>query len=130
MEDTDQTAATAALMVALLLGGAFGTWISSGGSYYFYSMAFPATSMFVMTRFIAGLAVVLLVGIVTMIGIGIAQSFRSGVIFLVYLFLLTAYLMVLSILSIYQMPGHQFQSVREPLMNINHSNVSRAVWWS
>ncbi|KAL3441768.1 hypothetical protein BJX65DRAFT_322050 [Aspergillus insuetus] len=112
MDNADKTIATAALMVSLLLGGAFGTWITSGGSYYMCSMAFPATSVFVMTRFIAGLAVVFTVGTVTCIGIGIAQSFRSGVIFLVYLIILTTYLMVVSAMSIYEMQGHRFQSGR------------------
>ncbi|KAJ0418830.1 hypothetical protein BJY00DRAFT_324634 [Aspergillus carlsbadensis] len=112
MDDADKTVATAALMVSLLLGGAFGTWITSGGSYYMCSMAFPATSMFVMTRFVAGLAVVLTIGTATCIGIGIAQSFRSGVIFLIYLVILTTYLMVVSAMSIYEMQGQGFQSGR------------------
>ncbi|KAL3459331.1 hypothetical protein BJX64DRAFT_301426 [Aspergillus heterothallicus] len=112
MSNEDKKIATAALMAALLLGGAFGTWITSGGSYYFCSMAFPATSMFVMTRFVAGLAVVLFTATITCIGIGIAQSFRKGVIFLVYLLILTTYLMVVSSLSLYEMPGHRFQSGR------------------
>ncbi|KAL2828818.1 hypothetical protein BJY01DRAFT_255241 [Aspergillus pseudoustus] len=112
MNDADKTMATAALMVALLLGGAFGTWITSGGSYYFCSMAFPAASMFAMTRFVAGVAVVLTTSTVTFIGIGIAQSFRSAIIFFVYLIILTTYLMVVSTLGIYEMPGHRFQSGR------------------
>ncbi|KAL3492287.1 hypothetical protein BJX62DRAFT_250706 [Aspergillus germanicus] len=112
MDNADKTVATAALMVSLLLGGAFGTWITSGGSYYMCSMAFPAASMFVMTRFVAGLAVVSIIGTVTCIGIGIAQSFRSGVIFLAYLIILTTYLMVVSAMSIYEMQGHRFQSGR------------------
>ncbi|KAL2818251.1 hypothetical protein BDW59DRAFT_181939 [Aspergillus cavernicola] len=112
MENADKGVATAALMVALLLGGGFGTWITSGGSYYFYSMAFPATSMFVLTRFVAGLAAVSIIGLVTLIGIGSAQGFRLGMIFFIYLVMLTIYLMVLSTLSIYQMSGHQFQSGR------------------
>jgi hypothetical protein len=111
MDNKDKKVATAALMVALLLGGAFGTWITSGGSYYYYSMAYPATSMFVLTRFVAGLAAVSIIGLVALIGIGSAEGFRLGMIFFVYLVILTTYLMVLSMLSIYQMPGHQFQSV-------------------
>jgi hypothetical protein len=111
MDNADKTIATAALMVSLLLGGAFGTWITSGGSYYMCSMAFPAASMFVMTRFVAGLAVVLTLGTVACTGIGIAQAFRSGAIFFIYLVILTTYLMVVSAMSIYEMQGHRFQSV-------------------
>lgn len=111
MSDADKTMATTALMIALLLCGGFGGWISSGGSYYLYAMAFPAMSMFVMTRFIAGLAVVSVGGILAFIGIGIAKGFVSGVVFFAYLMILTIYLMTLSALSIYQLPGFQFQSV-------------------
>ncbi|RLL97776.1 hypothetical protein CFD26_103140 [Aspergillus turcosus] len=116
MSDADKTMATTALMIALLLCGGFGGWISSGGSYYLYAMAFPAMSMFVMTRFIAGLAVVSVGGIIAFIGIGIAKGFVSGVVFFAYLMILTIYLMTLSALSIYQLPGFQFQSGRTVIM--------------
>jgi hypothetical protein len=74
-------------------------------------MAFPAMSMFVLTRFIAGVAVVSVGGIFAFIGIGIAKGFVSAVVFSAYLVMLTIYLMALSALSIYQLPGFQFQSV-------------------
>lgn len=111
MSNDEKTLATTALMVALLLCGGFGGWISSGGSYYLYAMAFPAMSMFVLTRFIAGVAVVSVGGLFAFIGIGIAKGFVSGVVFSAYLVMLTIYLMTLSALSIYQLPGFQFQSV-------------------
>jgi hypothetical protein len=111
MSNEDKTMATTALMIALLLCGGFGGWISSGGSYYLYAMAFPAMSMFVVIRFIAGLAVVSVGGVIAFIGIGIAKGFVSGVVFFAYLMMLTIYLMTLSALSIYQLPGFQFQSV-------------------
>ncbi|GFF46513.1 hypothetical protein IFM46972_08059 [Aspergillus udagawae] len=117
MSNDDKTLATTALMVALLLCGGFGGWISSGGSYYLYAMAFPAMSMFVMTRFIAGLAVVSVGGIFAFIGIGIAKGFVSAVVFCAYLIMLTVYLMTLSALSIYQLPGFQFQSGRTVIMS-------------
>ncbi|KAJ5261171.1 hypothetical protein N7478_011766 [Penicillium angulare] len=112
MSDIDKTLATTALMVALLVCGGFGSWITSGGTYYLYAMAFPAMSMFVMTRFIAGVAVALVGGLIAMIGIGIVKGFAAGVLFFLYFFFLSTYLMLLSVLSIYQLPGFHFQSGR------------------
>jgi hypothetical protein len=128
MSNDDKTLATTALMVALLLCGGFGGWISSGGSYYLYAMAFPAMSMFVLTRFIAGVAVVSVGGIFAFIGIGIAKGFVSAVVFSAYLVMLTIYLMALSALSIYQLPGFQFQSVSLCMHRITGmtTDVSRA----
>ncbi|KAL3443104.1 hypothetical protein BJX65DRAFT_312121 [Aspergillus insuetus] len=116
MSDTDKTLATTALMVALLVCGGFGSWISSGGSYYLYAMAFPAMSMFIMTRFIAGCAVALVGGLIAMIAIGCVKGFAAGVLFFLYFFFLAAYLMLLSVLAIYQMPGFEFQSGRTVIM--------------
>ena len=112
MSDIDKTLATTGLMVALLVCGGFGSWISSGGSYYLYAMAFPAMSMFIMTRFIAGLAVSLVGGIIAMIVIGCINGFAAGVLFFLYFFFLSSYLMLLSVLAIYQLPGFHFQSGR------------------
>ncbi|KAJ5908940.1 hypothetical protein N7495_001622 [Penicillium taxi] len=112
MSDIDKTLATTALMIALLVCGGFGSWISSGGSYYLYAMAFPAMSMFIMTRFIAGVAVAFVAGIIAMIGIGCVKGFAAGVLFFLYFFFLSSYLMLLSVLAIYQMPGFDFQSGR------------------
>ncbi|KKK15232.1 hypothetical protein AOCH_000368, partial [Aspergillus ochraceoroseus] len=112
MSDIDKTLATTALMIALLVCGGFGSWISSGGTYYLYAMAFPAMGMFVMTRFIAGLAVAFAAGIIAMIAIGCVKGFAAGVLFFLYFFFLSTYLMVLSVLSIYQLPGFEFQSGR------------------
>ncbi|KAL4937830.1 hypothetical protein BDV06DRAFT_202134 [Aspergillus oleicola] len=117
MSDTDKTLATTALMVALLVCGGFGSWISSGGSYYLYAMAFPAMSMFVMTRFIAGLAVTLVGGLIAMIAIGCVKGFAAGVLFFLYFFFLATYLMLLSVLAIYQLPGFEFQSGRTVIMS-------------
>ncbi|KAL4874591.1 hypothetical protein BJY04DRAFT_11897 [Aspergillus karnatakaensis] len=117
MSNTDKTLATTALMVALLVCGGFGSWISSGGSYYLYAMAFPAMSMFVMTRFIAGLAVALVGGLIAMIVLGCIKGFAAGVLFFLYFFFLSAYLMLLSVLAIYQLPGFHFQSGRTVIMS-------------
>jgi hypothetical protein len=111
MSENEKSMATVALMVSLLLCGAFGTWISSGGSYYLHSMAFAAMNMYVLTRFIAGLAICIAGGLLGFLIIGAIKGFYSGLIFFVYLLFLTTYLSLLATLSIYQMPGFQFQSV-------------------
>jgi hypothetical protein len=45
MTSAEKTMATTALVLALLVCGAVGSWISSGGSYYVYTNAFPAVNM-------------------------------------------------------------------------------------
>ncbi|GJP88494.1 glycosyl transferase [Aspergillus niger] len=116
MSDIDKTLATTALMIALLVCGGFGSWISSGGSYYLYAMAFPAMSMFILTRFIAGLAVAFVGGIIALIVVGVLKGFAAGILFFLYFFMLSTYLMTLSALSVYQLPGYQFQSGRTTVM--------------
>ncbi|KAE8151472.1 hypothetical protein BDV25DRAFT_171424 [Aspergillus avenaceus] len=116
MSNIDKSLATIALMIALLLCGGFGGWISSGGSYYLHAMAFPAMSMFVMTRFIAGVAVAFVGGIFAMIGIGVISGFDHGVVFFLYFLMLSTFLMTLSGLSVYQLPGFEFQSGRTVIM--------------
>lgn len=112
MSEIEKTMATAGLMFGLLLTGAIGTWIGNGGSYYLHSMAFPVMNMFVITRFIAGTAVCLVVGIGGMIVIGIIKTFYGGFIFLFYFFAMSTYLTMLATLAIYQFPGFMFQSGR------------------
>lgn len=111
MPETEKTIATTALMMSLLLTGGIGTWIGSGGSYYFHSMAFPAMNMFVLTRFIAGIAIALAGGLLSFIIIGIVKGFYAGIVFFLYFFILGMYLMLLATLAIYQYPGYMFQSV-------------------
>lgn len=84
MRPEEKTMATAALMSSLLLCGAIGTWIGAGGSYYLHSMAFPVTNMFVVTRLVAGIAVMLGVGTIAFAAIGVLQGFYSGLIFFIY----------------------------------------------
>ncbi|KAE8341479.1 hypothetical protein BDV24DRAFT_163318 [Aspergillus arachidicola] len=116
MSNIDKSLATLALMIALILCGGFGGWISSGGNYYLNAMAFPAMSMFVLTRFVAGLAVAFVGGIFAMIGIGVISGFEHGVVFFLYFLMLSTFLMTLSALSVYQIPGFQFQSGRTVIM--------------
>lgn len=127
MSELEKTMATMALMVSLLLCGAIGTWISSGGSYYLHSMAFPAMNMFVLTRIIAGIAVCLAGGTLALVIIGLVKGFYAALIFILYLCILTTYLSLLAALSIYQVPGFMFQSVCgiPPLfLIINSRNLS------
>jgi hypothetical protein len=114
MSSTEKTMATSALMLALLVCGAGGSWISSGGSYYFYANAFPAMNMFVLTRFVAGIAVALIGGLGGMAGIMVLKGVTAGLVFFFYFAMLTTYLLTLSALSIYQLPGSRFQSVSAP----------------
>jgi hypothetical protein len=111
MASYQKTMATSALMFALLVTGAIGSWISSGGSYYFYANAFPAMNIFILTRYIAGMAIALVGGIGAMIGIMIVKGVLPGLVFLFYFLMLTTYLLTLSTLAIYQLPGNRFQSV-------------------
>lgn len=62
--------ATAGLFSGLLVTGGIGTWIGQGGSYYLHAMAFPAMSMFVLTRFTAGIAVIIGVGMPVFLIVG------------------------------------------------------------
>jgi hypothetical protein len=111
MSSIQKTMATTALMLALLVCGAVGSWISSGGSYYFYANAFPAMNMFVLTRFVAGIAFASVAGLGAMVGIIVVKGIEAGLVFFFYFAMLTTYLLALSTLSIYQLPGSRFQSV-------------------
>ncbi|KAI9049445.1 hypothetical protein LZ554_006477 [Drepanopeziza brunnea f. sp. 'monogermtubi'] len=116
MSSTEKTMATTALMFALLACGAVGSWISSGGSYYLYANAFPAMNMFVLTRFVAGLAIVIMVDIGGFIAVALLKGPVAALVFCFYFSMLATYLMTLSALSIYQVPGSSFQSGRTVIM--------------
>ena len=111
MGNTEQKMATYALMAALPLSGAVGTWIGCLGSYYMFSMAFAAMSMAIFTRFIAGLAFVLVGAALAVIIITPLMSFYAAAIFFLYFIALTTYLFLLAILANLQFPGYSFQSV-------------------
>lgn len=112
MNEDEKRMATTALMIALALTGAIGTWIGSGGSYYLFSMAFPAMNMFVLTRWVAGVALCLTSGLFGFILIAAIENPYAAFIFFYYLVLLTTYLTTLAALAIYQLPGFMFQSGR------------------
>ncbi|KAF7191169.1 hypothetical protein HII31_07529 [Pseudocercospora fuligena] len=112
MSETEKIMATAGLMAGLVLCGGVGTWIGYGGSYYLHAMAFPAMNMFVITRFVAGLAILSFFGFFAFIIIGAVTGFYGAFIFLFYFCALDTYLTLLATLAIYQFPGFKFQSGR------------------
>jgi glycosyltransferase involved in cell wall biosynthesis len=116
MTSSQKTMATTALMLALLACGAIGSWITSGGSYYLYASAFPAMNMFILTRFVAGIAVALVGGLGGLVAVIVTKGVGPGFVFFFYFMMLTTYLMTLSALSIYQLPGSKFQSGRTVIM--------------
>ena len=116
MTSTEKTMATTALMLALLVCGAVGSWITSGGCYYLYANAFPAMNMFCLTRFVAGIAIVLIGGSVGFIVIAVLKGITAALVFFFYFAMLTTYLLTLAALSIYQVPGSSFQSGRTVIM--------------
>lgn len=117
MTRSEQHSATTALMISLLLSGAIGTWITCGGAYYLNSMAFSAMNYFVLTRILGGFAFTLLVGLVGFIGFACTGATGkigayNGLIFFLYLIVLTMYLSLLAALANYQFTGSAFQSGR------------------
>ncbi|KAL2002885.1 hypothetical protein VTN02DRAFT_5671 [Thermoascus thermophilus] len=116
MEYDELHSATIALMVSLLLSGAIGTWISCGGSYYLISMAFSAMNMFVLIRLIAGLAFTVAGGLIGFVAISILKSPRAGIVFYLYLIVLTAYLSVFATIACFSFPGTTFLSGRKVIL--------------
>ncbi|KAI5367114.1 hypothetical protein Slin14017_G021500 [Septoria linicola] len=116
MTGTEKSMATAGLMSGLLVCGGVGTWIGYGGSYYLHAMSFPAMNMFVLTRFVAGVALQTLIGLIAFIVIGILNSWYAGFIYVFYFAALDTYLTVLAALAIYQFPGFMFQSGRNTVV--------------
>ena len=113
MSRTEQHSATVALMLSLILSGAFGTWISCGGTYYLASMAFSAMNYFVITRLLAGFAFTLIVGVVGFVAFTCTtHHVQAGIVFSLYLICLTTYLCLLAALANFQFTGTTFQSVR------------------
>ena len=112
MSHTEQHSATLALMISLLISGAVGTWITCGGSYYLISMAFSAMNMFVVTRLVGGLAFSLAAAAIGLAAVSATNGIAAGVIFFLYLIVLTSYLCLLATLANFQYPGSAFQSVR------------------
>lgn len=113
MSFDEQQGATQGLMIALLLSGAIGTWISCGGSYYLVSMAFSATNVFVLTRLIAGLAFTIAGGVIGFAVIAGVRGIHAGVVFTLYMIGLTAYLTLFAAVASFQFPGTAFLSGRK-----------------
>jgi hypothetical protein len=112
MSKSEQHSATVALMLSLILSGAFGTWISCGGTYYLASMAFSAMNYFVITRLLAGFAFTLIVGFVGFVAFTCTtHHVGPGIVFFLYLICLTTYLGLLAALANFQFTGTTFQSV-------------------
>lgn len=112
----EQRSATIALMIALLLSGATGTWIAVGGSYYLVSMAFSAMNIFVLSRLIAGLAFTIagaLVGFFIFVGV---SGIVPGVVFFLYLIAFTSYLTLFAAIASFQFPGSSFLSGRKDII--------------
>ncbi len=116
MASVEKTMATTALMLALVVSGAFGAWICSGGSYYFFASAFPVMNLFVVTRFVAGVAFTVLMAIIGFAMLLPANGVMGALVFAFYFVMLTTYMMVLSALSIYQSPGSSFLSGRTAIL--------------
>lgn len=102
-----------ALMIALPLSSAIGTWISIGGSYYLNSVAFPAANLYVSTRFIGGLVITLIGGVVGFVFyVAFSGRVADGIVFFLYFVALTTYLSLMAVLSCYQYLGSAFQNGR------------------
>ncbi|EKD21030.1 glycosyl transferase [Drepanopeziza brunnea f. sp. 'multigermtubi' MB_m1] len=113
MSHYQSQSATTALMISLPLSSAIGTWIAIGGSYYLNSVAFPAANLYVTTRFIGGLVITFVIGILGFIIISAVNArLQDGIVFLLYFVALTTYLSLLAVLSCYQYHGSPFQNGR------------------
>lgn len=117
MTSEQKTMATTALMLSLLMSGSFGAWICSGGSYYFFSNAFPAMNLFIMTRFVAGIAVTSVTAVVGFIVVIFVYGISNALVFLFYFVMLSTYMLALNALSIYQQPGSNFLSGRTTIIS-------------
>jgi hypothetical protein len=111
MKDDEIQFATIAFMLSLLLSGAIGTWIACGGTYYLSSMAFSVMNYFVITRILGGFAFLLFGATVGFIAISFTNGPYVGMIFFLYLIVLTSYLSLLAALANYNFSGSAFQSV-------------------
>lgn len=116
MSHEEQSSATLALLISLLISSVVGTWITCGGTYYLTSMAFSAMNTFVVTRLIGGFAFTLILAIIGLVFLSITQNISAGITFFLYLIVLTSYLCLFSTICNYQYPCSSFQSVN---MHIN-----------
>lgn len=112
----EQSSATTALMISLLLSGGIGTWIACGGPYYLISMAFAAANMFVLIRLLAGIAFTIAGGLIGFIAVSSVKGPRAGIVFYLYLVSLTIYLSVFACLASFSYPGSAFLSGRKVIL--------------
>ncbi|KAJ6157378.1 hypothetical protein N7470_004970 [Penicillium chermesinum] len=112
----DQSSATMALMISLLLSGAIGTWIACGGPYYLISMAFAAANMFVLIRLIAGIAFTVAGGLIGFVAFSAVKGPKAGIIFYLYLVALTTYFSTFASLASFSYPGSTFLSGRKAII--------------
>jgi hypothetical protein len=94
-----QHSATTVLMISLLPAGAIGTWITCCGTYCLASMAFSAINYFVITRLLGGFAFTLIVKLVGFIAFACTISAYAGIIFFLYLVVLTTHSYLLATLA-------------------------------
>jgi glycosyltransferase involved in cell wall biosynthesis len=113
MTDGEQRSATIALLTALLVSGAAGTSIACGGSYYLMSMAFSAMNIFVLSRFIAGLAFAILGATVAFVVIAGVEGAYLAIVFALYFVGFMAYLTLFAAIASFQFPGTSFLSGRK-----------------
>lgn len=116
MTHEEQSSATMALMISLLLSGGIGTMIACGGPYYLISMAFAAANMFVLIRLIAGVAFTIAGGLIGFVAISSVRSPRAGIIFYLYLVSLTIYFSTFASLASFSYPGSTFLSGRKAII--------------
>jgi glycosyltransferase involved in cell wall biosynthesis len=113
MTDGEQRSATIALLTALLVSGAAGTSIACGGSYYLMSMAFSAMNIFVLSRFIAGMAFAVFGAAVAFTVIAGVEGAYLAIIFALYFLGFMAYLTLFAAIASFQFPGSSFLSGRK-----------------
>ncbi|KAF8850513.1 hypothetical protein BDZ45DRAFT_696705 [Acephala macrosclerotiorum] len=113
MTQQEQHGATVALMISLLLSGAIGTWITCGGTCYSASMAFSAMNYFVITRLLGGCTFALIIDLINFTTFTTNKSAYAGLIFFLYLVVLTTYLSLLAALANYQFTGSTFRKRAE-----------------
>jgi hypothetical protein len=111
MTVVEQQMSTYAFVIALIFCGAVSSGIGAGGSFYLYAMVYPTMNMYTVTRFIGGMVLVSVLGLLALVGISIFVGIYAGVIFLVYVLGLTIYLFTLAVLSTMQFPGTPLPSV-------------------
>lgn len=121
MSEIEQQMSTDSLVIALVLCGAVSSWIGAGGSYYLYAMVYPTMNMFMLTRFIGGLVFATIAAMASLLVIGLLKGIYAGLIFAVYLILLSTYLFLLGLMAILQFTGSPLPSVHSlhPLKNSN-----------